>query len=140
MSIRGLKSDKSPGQDEIPPLFFKHTHDIFMPLLVRLFNRLFNCGEFPLAWSCAIIVPLHKKGDINNPTNYRGISLLDIFGKIYTSVINRRLSFFANVYDLIDESHAGFRSGYSTIDNAFVLQSIISKLLSKNAGNCMLLL
>ena len=134
MSIRDLKCNKAPGQDEIPPLFFKHTHDIFMPMFVRLFNRLFNNGEFPLAWSSAIIVPLHKKGDINTPTNYRGISLLDIFGKIYTSVINRRLSFFANMYDLIDESQAGFRSGYSTIDNAFVLQSIISKLLSKKRG------
>ena len=38
------------------------------------------------------------------------------------------------MYDLIDESQAGFRSGYSTIDNAFVLQSIISKLLSKKRG------
>ena len=39
MSIRSLKSDKSPGQDEIPPLFYKHTHHMLMPLLVRLFNH-----------------------------------------------------------------------------------------------------
>ena len=49
-------------------------------------------------------------------------------------VLNRRLTFFANVYHKISECQAGFRCGYSTIDNAFILQSIISKCLSKKRG------
>ena len=134
LSIQALKAFKSPGEDGIPPIFFKHTVDMFMPVMVRLFNRLFKCQEFPTAWSSAIIVPLFKKGDHSNPANYRGISLLDIFGEIYTSIINRRLTFFVNIFDKIDEAQSGFRSGYSTVDNAFVLQSLISKVLSRKRG------
>jgi len=102
---------------------------------VHFFNRIFNTGYFPSDWSSAIKVPIHKKGDLNSPQNYRGISLLDIFGKLFTSVINRRLTFYANAFAKILESQSGFRVGYSTINNAFVLQTLISKILSKNAGS-----
>ena len=46
-------------------------------------------------------------------------------------MINRRLSLYANAFAKIHESQSGFRAGYSTIDNAFVLQTLISKILSK---------
>ena len=77
---------------------------------------------------------MFKKGDINDPNNYRGISLLDVIGKIYTSVITRRITFFTNIYDKISESQAGFREGYSTVDNAVVLYSLINKSLTKKRG------
>ena len=80
-------------------------------------------------WTKAIIVPLYKKGDPHKAVNYRGISLLDIFGKLYVSVLNKRLTFFSNVFDTISECQAGFRSEYSTIDNAFILKSIITKCI-----------
>ena len=133
-SIKSLKESKSPGPDTLPPGIFIHSYEVILPLLTQLFNRIYTRGEFPEAWSKAIIVPLYKKGDPNLAENYRGISLLDIFGKIYTSVLNRRLTFFANIFDKISECQAGFRHGYSTIDNAFILQSIITKCLSKKRG------
>ena len=77
------------------------------------------------------MIPLHKKGDMNSVNNYRGISLLDIFGKIYTSILNRRLTFYVNIYGKMAESQSGFREGYCTIDNAFILMSIIQKYLCK---------
>ena len=133
-SIKKLKESKSAGPDDIPPGIFIHSQSIILPLLTKLFNRLFDRGEFPDSWSRAKIVPLHKKGDKNLASNYRGISLLNIFGKLYTSVLNRRLTFFLNVFDKITECQAGFRHGYSTIDNAFILQAVIDKCLSKKRG------
>ena len=133
-SVRALKTSKAAGFDNLPPGIFKHGIDIILPLVTRLFNRLFDLGEFPEDWGFSYIVPIHKKGDKNCVENYRGISLLDIFGKIYTSIINRRLIFATNLYSMISESQAGFREGYSTIDNIFILQSIISKYLSKRGG------
>ena len=133
-SVRALKTSKAAGFDNLPPGIFKHGIDIILPLVTRLFNRLFDLGEFPEDWGFSYIVPIHKKGDKNCVENYRGISLLHIFGKIYTSIINRRLIFATNLYSMISESQAGFREGYSTIDNIFILQSIISKYLSKRGG------
>ena len=127
--IKKLKASKSAGQDGIPP-------DTLMPIMLSLFNRIFDNGVY--CWNSALIVPIHKKGDVNEPTNYRGISLLDILGKLFTSVINRRLTYFTNIYNCVDESQAGFREGYSTIDNAFVQQTLIYNSLSENVVNYVL--
>lgn len=130
-AVKSLRAGKAPGPDGIIPEMFINTIDIILPILNKLFNRLFLRGEFPGTWSKSIMIPIHKKGDINSADNYRGISLLDIFGKIYTSILNRRLTFFVNMYNKITESQAGFREGYSTIDNAFILMSLIQKYLTK---------
>ncbi|MEW8548219.1 MAG: reverse transcriptase family protein [Candidatus Thiodiazotropha sp.] len=133
-SVKSMKESKSAGLDNLPPGIFIHCIDIIIPLVKRFFNRLLDLGEFPEDWGLSFIVPVHKKGDINCVENYRGISLLDIFGKIYTSIINRRLIFVTNLYSIISEAQAGFRNGYSTIDNLFILQGVISKYLSKRHG------
>jgi hypothetical protein len=44
-------------------------------------------GTIPESWQKAIVISIHKKGDINNQENYRGISLLNSGYKIYASVI-----------------------------------------------------
>lgn len=80
------------------------------------------------------MIPIYKKGVPNLTDNYRGISLLNIMGKIYTSVIIRRLTIYTNIYDKIKEPQAGFREGYRTVDNAFILHALISKQLSKKGG------
>ena len=71
---------------------------------------------------------------MNSVNNYRSISLLDTFDKIYTSILNRRLTFYVNIYGKTAESQSGFREGYCTIDNAFILMSIIQKHLCKKKG------
>ncbi len=48
--------------------------------------------------------------------------------------MNRRLTKWANDHNKIDESQAGFRAGYSTIDNMFTLQALVQKYLSKQGG------
>ena len=113
---------------------FQQSIDVILPLLHNLFNRLFSTGTFPKCWSESLIIPLHKKGSVNNPENYRGISLLDVLGKIYTSILNRRITFYVNMYGKISEAQFGFREGYLTIDNAFILNSVIEKYLSKEKG------
>ena len=66
--------------------------------------------------------------------NYRGISLQNIFSKIYASIINRRLQFFAQIYNKISEGQAGFKQGYSTADNLFILRALVERHLSKKRG------
>ena len=51
--------------------------------------------------------------------------MLDVFGKIYTSIIKRRITFYVNICGKISEAQIGFRERYSTIDNAFILNALI---------------
>ena len=75
-AVKHLKMVNQQGLTVYCQKFFIECIDILLPVLSRLFNRLFKNGLFPPCWSHSILVPLHKKGDINCPDNYRGISLL----------------------------------------------------------------
>jgi hypothetical protein len=99
---------------------------------VLLFNALFDRGIFPSSWSKAIIVPIYKKGEINNPDNYRGVALTSIISKAYTFILNKRLVKWVEREEKIVEEQAGFRSGYSTADHIFTLYALVQKFLVKN--------
>jgi hypothetical protein len=129
-AIRALKNGKAAGPDGILSEFFKHAATTLVPYLVKCFNRLFSTGSYPTNWTESIIQPIHKKGDLNNPDNYRGISLLNISSKLYSYILNRRLSKWLEDQNVIDESQAGFRKSYSTVDHVFVITALIQKQLS----------
>ena len=57
--------------------------------------------------------------------NYRPITIISCLGKLFTSILNERLTKFSVEVNLICENQAGFRKGYSTIDNVFVLHTLI---------------
>ncbi|XP_077978677.1 uncharacterized protein LOC144434092 [Glandiceps talaboti] len=61
-SLHNLKHGKSPGPDGIPGEFYQFSANVIVPLLVELFNNIFNSGNFPSEWGGAIIIPLFKKG------------------------------------------------------------------------------
>mgnify|MGYP000574981812 FL=1 len=61
---------------------------------------MFSIGYIPGKWDECCIVPLHTKGDVNGLGNYRGITLLSTFGKLFTKVINNRLTNWAENYNV----------------------------------------
>ena len=128
-AINHLNVNKSYGGNLLPQHIL-YGSEFLIPFILQLFNRIFVNGEFPLNWAEFIIVPLHKKGNVNNQDNYRGIALVDVLSKLYISILTKRVSFYVEIYDKISECQAGFRSVYSTIDSAFVFYSIISKCLN----------
>ena len=72
------------------------------------------------------IKPIFKnKGDPKLPENYRPITILSCFGKLFTSIINNRLNKFAENHNIITSSQAGFRKQHSTTDNIFIIKSLI---------------
>ena len=91
-------------------------------IYVKLFNLIFDSGVIPETWTYGIINPIYKnKGDPYMPENYRPITLLSCMGKLFTSIIKDRLQKFVDKHNIINEYQTGFRPGYSTIDNMFIL-------------------
>ena len=70
-------------------------------------------------------IPIYKKGDRNNPDNYRGIPLLNTRYKIYSKIIVKRLTVIAEV--ILLEEQGGFRKGRSFMDCIFSASQIIEK-------------
>ena len=90
-------------------------------------NKCFEFSLVPSSWQQAIIAPIPKSSSIDPfvPLNYRGKSLLSCFYKMYSSLINNRLSFCCESNDLIVDEQNGFRSGRSCTDHIYCLCSII---------------
>jgi len=128
-AISHLKQNKAGGPDTLIPEIFIHSAEIITPFLVGLFNHVFSSGQFPDAWTEAIIQPLHKKGNTQDPNNYRGISLLKVCSKLYSYILNKRLVTWIEENGSIGEEQAGFRRDYSTTDHIFTLFAVIQKYL-----------
>ena len=124
-----LKKNKAPGEDEVTAELLCLSKNLIFPYLCKIFNKIFELGVFPIQWGIAIVIPLYKSGDRDSCDNYRGISLLSVTSKIYTSIINNRLYNWAELNNKINEEQAGFRRHYSTVDHIFTLHSIASNCL-----------
>lgn len=131
-AIKKLKNAKAAGPDGFIGEIYKGLENVAVDFLVNLFNNLFDSGVYPEQWTESVIVPLFKKGDKNNPNNYRGISLSNIASKLYSSIINNRLSEWIELNNITGEYQAGFKRGYSTIDHLFTLMAAVQKQFTHN--------
>lgn len=131
-AIHQLSNGKSAGPDRLLNEFFIYGKPVLTPYLHTLFNTILNQGYFPEAWSVGEVIPLHKKGDKNNVDNYRGITLLSNLGKLFTRILNNRLTTWAETYSVYIEAQSGFREHMCTSDNIFVLHGLITHFLNNN--------
>lgn len=125
-AIGYLKNGKSTGIDNIRNEYIKSTVSLFLPIYYMLFNKILDEGRYPSSWLFGTILPLFKnKGERKSCNNYRGITLLSCFSKLFTSILNKRLNVFIETTEQLSEYQSGFRSQHSTLDNCFVLSSLI---------------
>ena len=94
-------------------------------MLLTLFNLVWDNECAPSYWREGLIVSLFKKGDREDPGNYRGITLLNVVGKLYSRVINNRLLKHIELNHMLHEGQGGFRFRRSCIDNIFSLNELI---------------
>ena len=59
--------------------------------LVFLFNLSMKTNQIPSQWKNALIIPIHKKGNRNVPSNYRPISLTSSFCRIFETIISHKI-------------------------------------------------
>ena len=60
-------------------------------LLEQLFSVIWQEEIVPRQWKEGLIVNIFKKGDREDPANYRGITLLSVVGKVFYKILNNRL-------------------------------------------------
>jgi hypothetical protein len=92
-TIKALKSRKSQGSDGINNVLYKHAPKSFLHKFFNFLNVCWTYRDIHEEWRTATVIPIHKKGDRNNPDNYsRGISLLNTGYKMYLKIISKRLT------------------------------------------------
>lgn len=132
--ISRLKAKKAAGKDGVPNEAWKYSKGRTRDKLKEIIKRVWNRECFPESWRDGIITPIHKKGDQHQPSNYRGIILLNTGYTVYAAVLAERIRKEVEEKNILPESQAGFRKGRSTMDNLYILNHVIDKELMKKRG------
>ncbi|BHF72107.1 hypothetical protein SprV_0401517000 [Sparganum proliferum] len=126
-AVQQLSSGKAPGSDAIPAEVYKHGCPQLMDHLTALFQEMWRQGEVPQDFKDATIVHLYKrKGNRQICDNHRGISLLNIAGKIFARILLNRLNNHLE-QGLLPESQCGFRRHRGTTDMIFAARQLQEK-------------
>ena len=131
-AINKLKANKSPGIDSILNEVIKIGKDVIKGHLVNLFNRILDTGKYPALWSFGLIVPIHKRDDRSKVENYRGITLLSVLGKLFTSILTNRLYNYMVQKGILRAEQGGFRKMHGTVDSIFTLKMLIDKYVKSS--------
>ena len=102
-----------------------------MPVYEKLFNLILDNGIVLTDWLKGNIIPIYKnKGRKEDPANYRPITLLSCIGKVFTSILNTRVTKYLENNHILNETQSGFRTEYSTLDNIMTLYCLTEYLKS----------
>jgi hypothetical protein len=109
-----LDNSSTQGHDSLSASVIKPiAHIIASPLSV-IINHSFSNALFPDTLKIAKVIPLYKSGSKSDPSNYRPISLLNTFSKIYEKAINARIISFLSRHKIVYKNQFGFRKNHST--------------------------
>ena len=114
LTIKGLNETSSVGSDGIPMKFVKDTLYITAFYITCIINTSIVTGVFPATWKHALVIPILKSGDNNDPSNFRPISLLPVVSKILEKIIANQLVEFLERQKLLCNNQHGFRPKLST--------------------------
>ena len=104
----------SPGWDDIPACVGKKCTDHYIEPLTHIINNSIQEGVFPSELKLARVVPLFKSGDSNQITNFRPISVLTFFSKIFERVMYNNLVHLLDSNARLYQYQFGYQQGQST--------------------------
>lgn len=126
-NIKKLNVTKGPGPDGVPPALVKSCCSSFVEPLFLLFNKSLKEATFPLLWKSGIIVPIFKDGDNSDLKNYRPITILNVFAKLFEGLISEVISV-ATYNVIIPEQHAFVRARSVSTNLAVFSDFIVNNL------------
>ena len=121
--------DCATGWDEIPSTIIKENKRLLSGALVHIINLSLEQGYFPQQLKLANIIPIFKSGDEEEVGNYRPVSLLTTFSKIFERIFYDRLKSFLKLQKILFELQFGFREEHSTYMAITILMDKIIKAL-----------
>ena len=116
INIIKLFENKKTSLNNIPIFVLKKISHIISPLLSDIFNHSINSGVFPDKLKMGRVTPLHKEGDLADVSNYRPITTLSVFSKLFEKLVHKRMTSFISRYNLIKPNQFGFQKNKCTSD------------------------
>lgn len=124
-----FKNKMSSGDDEIPTKIVKKIIEYIAEPLTHIINNSLKNGIFPDKLKTALVVPIYKKGDPSSLENYRPISILSAFSKVFEAIMCERLISFFKFCSLLNPNQHGYIKGKSTYTAIFQFTQHILEIL-----------
>ena len=105
---------KNGKASDIPIVVVKKTAHLISTPLANLYNKCMRNGTFPSIFKTGKVTPVYKKDNKECIENYRPVSILPIFGKVFERIIYNRLYAFFTSRGILHDDQFGFRKGHST--------------------------
>ena len=115
--------DSAPGGDGVRLIYLLRGGQMLTDRLIETIQYMFMNGseEWEEGLKTGLVIPLHKKGDRDDPNKYRGVCLLALASRIVARIMADRIRLWSEDMNLLDDDQAGFRKGRSTADITQVL-------------------
>ena len=131
-ALKISKDGKSFGPDKTIMEYIKYAPDNVLKTLLVLLNTIYSHSKYPSQWTTNYLKVIYKKGDSDDPNNYRGLAIGSCIAKLYSSILLGRLEKFAIKNKIIPPQQIGFRRGFRTADHVYLLKTLIEKIFHKN--------
>ena len=138
-TIKNFKN-KSTGDTKISALKIAAESPRFIAAFTNIINKSFLEGVFPDKLKIAKVIALHKGGSKTDVANYRPISLLTSFSKVFEKLMHHRLLEFLQMNGSLYDNQYGFRPGRSCEQALIDAQSYLLNNLSKKQVSLLLLI
>ena len=127
-----LNTIKPAGPDELPPKFLKAIFQSLVKPLTIIFNKSLQSGVVPNDWKLANVSAVYKgKGESDDVTNYRPISVTNCFSKIFEKIIFKYIFNYIADFDILTDNQSGFRNKDSTVNQLLIIYDEIVRNLDK---------
>ena len=127
-----LKNKSSSGVDDIPVTILKSSILYIAKPLAEIVNCSLKTGNFPDTLKIARVTPIFKDGEKDSFQNYRPISLLPRFFKIFERVVFNRLMSCLDLNKVVCNNQYGFRKNHSTYMSLIDIYDKISMAVDKS--------
>ena len=118
--LQHLNIDKFIGSDMLNHRILHALENKLARPLIHIFNNSVETGIIPVDWKSANVTAIHKKGRMQEPGNYRPISLTSVVCKSIEILVKGRLITHFKMNHLIGDSQHGFRNKSSCLPALFL--------------------
>ena len=132
--LKKLKPEKSSGPDGMHPLILNKCADSIAHPLSMIFTKSYKEGRVPTDWKEANITPIFKKGNRNDPGNFRPVSLTSVVCKTMESIMKDSILRQVEEKEIMTPFQHGFRSGKSCLTNTLETLEAWTRLLDAGIG------
>ena len=124
-ALGSITMNKASGCDEIPVELFQIMKDDAMKVLHSICQKIWKTQQWPQDWKRSVFIPIPKKGNAKECSNYLTIALISHASKVMLKILQARLQQYVNLE--FTDVHTGFRKSRGTRDQIANIFWIIEK-------------